>query len=224
MRDFDAVIFDCDGVLVNSEELAQEVEMAHLERIGLRYDRSKYVRRFSGTTMGEFRDRIRSDYIDQFNRELSLKFFDAMAKAVVRSYNEALAPLDGAIEFVTSVKKPKAVASGSSLELVRMKLERVGLAPEFGAYIFTSEQTRSKPHPDVFLQAAGALGVEPVRSIVIEDSSNGVEGAKRAGMFAVGYAGGGHCLDGHAQALYDVGADVVFDSFSEMADNFLGVR
>ena len=224
MQDFDAVIFDCDGVLVNSEELAQNVEIAHLERVGLRYDRSTYVRRFSGTTMGEFRNLIRNDYVKQFKQELPSEFFDEMAKAIVHSYEEALVPLEGVVEFVSSLQKPKAVASGSSLELARMKLERVGLAPEFGAYIFTSEQGRSKPHPDVFLQAAAALGVEPARSVVIEDSANGVMGAKRAGMFAVGYAGGGHCRDGHEQLLYDAGADVVFHSFARIADHFSGAH
>jgi HAD superfamily hydrolase (TIGR01509 family) len=90
------------------------------------------------------------------------------------SYEEALAPLEGVVEFVTSLKTPKAVASGSSLELVRMKLDRVGLALEFGANVYTCEHSRSKPHPDVFLQAAEGLGVLPGRIAVIEDSTNGV--------------------------------------------------
>lgn len=222
MFDFDAVIFDCDGVLVNSEELAQSVELTHLERVGLHYDRRRYVHRFSGTTVAEFRDLVRIDYAERFGRSLPAQFFDEMESAVVDSYEEALAPVEGAIEFVAALKKPKAVASGSSLELVCMKLERVGLSREFGTHVYTSEQTRSKPHPDVFLEAAQGLKVAPERSVVIEDSTNGVVGAKRAGMFAVGYTGGGHCLSGHEEALHDAGADLVFRSFIEMATYFFG--
>lgn len=222
MEDFDAVIFDCDGVLVNSEELSQVVEVAHLARIGLRYDRREYARRFSGTTMAEFRDLLRADYGERFGAQIPAQFFDDMANAVRASYDGNLAPLEGAIEFVAAVRKPKAVASGSSLELVKMKLERVGLSSAFGRHVYTSEATRSKPHPDVFLQAAAGIGVVPERIVVIEDSSNGIIGAKRAGMVAVGYTGGGHCLEGHERALYEVGADLVFGSYPEMGRHLLG--
>jgi HAD superfamily hydrolase (TIGR01509 family) len=221
MEDCDAVIFDCDGVLVNSEELAQAVEVAHLARIGLRYDRREYGRRFSGTTMAAFRDLVRADYVERYGAQIPAQFFEDMARAVRTSYDGHLKPLEGAIEFVAAVRKPKAVASGSSLELVKMKLERVGLWSEFGGHVYTSEATRSKPHPDVFLQAAAGIRVAPERTVVIEDSCNGVIGAKRAGMFAVGYTGGGHCLEGHARALYDVGADLVFGSYDEMGKHLL---
>jgi HAD superfamily hydrolase (TIGR01509 family) len=223
MQGFDAVIFDCDGVLVNSEELAQAVEVVHLAAIGLRYDQQAYARRFAGTTMADFRDLLRADYSERFGAQIPALFFDEMAQAVRASYEVGLAPLEGAIEFVAAVKTPKAVASGSTLELVRMKLKRVGLAAEFGSHIYTSEATRSKPHPDVFLQAAAGIQAAPERVAVIEDSCNGIIGAKRAGMFAIGYTGGGHCLDEHERALYDVGADIVFGTYQDMSEHFLSV-
>lgn len=213
---FDAVIFDCDGVLVNSEELAQTVELEHLERAGLSYDRSSYTRRFSGTSMSEFRNLIRADFVARLGEEVPAGFFEEMSAAIENSYRERLRPMDGAVEFVSAVHQPKAVASGSSLELIRIKLEKAGLASHFGDRVFTSEHSRSKPHPDVFLQAAEALGVAPARIAVIEDSVNGIIGAKRAGMFAVGYTGGGHCLDGHDRALFDAGADLVSGSFADL--------
>lgn len=215
--EIDAVIFDCDGVLVNSEELAQAVEMEYLGNAGLSYQSTMFMRRFSGITMAQFRDLIRADFLDQLGIQVPELFFDGMKCAVVASYEESLAPLEGVIEFVHSLASPIAIASGSSSELLQMKLEKVGLTRAFGANVFSSEFSRSKPHPDVFLEAAASLGISPERAVVIEDSIIGVIGAKRAGMFAIGYTGGGHCPVGHYKALYEAGADLVFNSFRELA-------
>jgi beta-phosphoglucomutase-like phosphatase (HAD superfamily) len=115
---------------------------------------------------------------------------------------------------------PKAVASSSSKGLLSFKLQKVGLADLFGAHIYSADAVGAgKPDPALFLFAADRLGVAPARCIVVEDSVNGIVAAGRAGMTAIGFVGGGHCLDDQDRLLLDAGAELVFHAHSELASH-----
>ena len=214
---FDAIIFDCDGVLVNSEEVAQQVELSCLAEIGLQYQRDDFVRRFSGMSTAGFRDAISKEHIDKLGEEIPTGFFDYMFSGVVSAYEKELGAIDGAVEFARSWENPKAVASSGSPDLITMKLAKAGLGQIFGNYVFCSQDFKPKPSPDVFLFAAGKLGIPPSGCLVIEDSVSGVIAGKEAGMTVVGFIGGGHCSEAHDDLLRDNGADWISSSFDDIA-------
>lgn len=214
----DALIFDCDGVLVNSEQIAQEVELKFLASVGMIYPRDEYVRRFSGTSEQGFREALRADAGARFSVKLPDEFFDDMAAAIVDAYEGRLEAIAGAVALAAAWPRLKAVASSSSKGTLLLKLGRVGLADLFGAHIYSADAVGAgKPDPALFVFAAGQLGVAPARCIVVEDSVNGIVAARRAGMTAIGFVGGGHCLDDQDRLLLDAGAERVFDSHCELA-------
>ena len=137
-----------------------------------------------------------------------------MDAAVRHAYATALEIIPGADQLARAWPHAKAVASSSSQQLVELKLARVGLGDVFGDSIFTADNFRAKPHPDLFLASADHLNIHPQSCVVVEDSVNGVIAAKRAGMKVIGFTGGGHCLPDHPTLLTESGADWVFDSFS----------
>lgn len=218
----EALIFDCDGVLVNSEEVAQRVELACLADIGLEYRRDDFVRRFSGMSTTDFREAIQADHIEELGTQVPSWFFDQMFSGVVSAYETELQAIEGAIEFASRWEKPKAIASSSSPDLIAMKLSKVGLDSVFGDYVFCSEDLQPKPCPDVFLLAAEKLALPPSDCLAIEDSASGVVAAKQAGMTVVGFVGGGHCLDAHDELLLENGADWVSSDFADIARRIYG--
>ena len=219
---FDALIFDCDGVLVDSEVLAQEVELAALAGIGLDYPRDEFTRRFTGTSAEDMNAAVAEDFYHRFGRPIPADFFDELGSAIHCAYAQQLQPIEGAAAMATAWSKPKAVASSSSGPLVELKLRKVGLADEFYPHVFTADNARAKPHPDLFLMAASALRTDTARCVVVEDSVNGVTAAKRAGMQVIGFIGGAHCEGAHADTLRQGGADWVFENFAQVADFLLG--
>ena len=217
-----AVIFDCDGVLVDSERLALEVELFMLKEIGLVYEQSEYRRRFLGIPYTTYLAMIAADLATRAGRTLP-QDYDARLSARLRAtYEERLQAVGGAQELTGALTLPKAVASSSKLSPLNWKLEHTGLKAHFGAHIYSTEHVaRGKPEPDLFLFAAEQLCAQPTTTLVIEDSVNGVLAAKAAGMIAGGFVGGGHCAQGHADTLTSAGADIVFASHAEIGA-FLG--
>jgi HAD superfamily hydrolase (TIGR01509 family) len=215
---YDALIFDCDGVLLNSEEICQEVELALLAARGIRYSREELVHKYAGTTEREYRDGVRRDAASRFSVELPETFFDDLHAAISGAYRERLAAIPGAAAAVAAWPRTKAVASSSSTEALLFKLRMTGLAALFGEHIYSADAVRvGKPNPAIFLYTAERLGVAPARCLVVEDSVHGVVAAKRAGMTALGFVGGGHCLPDHAAQLRAHGAERVFDTHAEIA-------
>lgn len=216
----DALLFDCDGVLVNSEQIAQQVELGLLAAVGMTYPRDEYVRRFSGTSEQGFREALRTDAGDRFSVTLPEGFFDDMSAAIRDAYEGRLEAIAGASALAAAWPGPKAVASSSSKGLLSFKLRKAGLADLFGAHVYSADAVGAgKPDPALFLHAADRLGVAPARCIVVEDSVNGIVAAGRAGMTAIGFVGGGHCLDDQDRLLLDAGAALVFDTHSELASH-----
>ncbi|MEC8371172.1 MAG: HAD-IA family hydrolase [Pseudomonadota bacterium] len=212
-----AVIFDCDGVLVDSEVLALEIELISLKEIGLEFDIEAYQKRHLGTTSTEFFREIAADYQAKFDAPLPNGFRETIGKRYREAFSTRLQIIDGVHDLLSSLDCPVAVASGSSPEGLAVKLAQVEIEAFFGEHVYSSHQVeRGKPAPDLFLFAACALGISPADCIVVEDSAKGIRAAVAAGMRAVGFTGGGHCLNGHGTGLLEEGADLVIDHTGEL--------
>ena len=184
---FELVIFDCDGVLVDSERLAVRVESEYLTELGWPLSQAEIVERFLGHTdrymdeaiEAQLGSRLPSDWKDQFQR----RYLEASAAD--------LAPVDGITEALDRITIPTCVASSGSHDKIRFTLGHTGLYERFEGRIFSGyEVAAGKPAPDLFLHAAATMGADPARCAVVEDTRWGVLAARAAGMRAFGYAGG----------------------------------
>ena len=183
---FDLVIFDCDGVLIDSERIAVRVDAIVLERLGWPLSEAEIIERFMG--------RSEAYMTGEIERAIGRTLPAGWEGEVTPLYREALKaelePVDGVIETLDAISTPTCVASSSTHERLRFTLGLTGLYDRFDGRIFSSmDVTNGKPAPDLFLHAARTLGVDPTRCAVIEGNPAGVEAANAAGMLALGYAG-----------------------------------
>ena len=210
-----AVIFDCDGVLIDSEVLSLEIERSLLAEIGLAYELAEYKRRFLGLPFDTYLDAVKADALARTGRPLPDGLDARFGVLLNQAFEEKLRAIDGAHELVHALDLPKAVASSSKLKSLERKLAMTGLKPAFGAHVYSTELVaRGKPAPDLFLYAAEKIGAAPSTTLVVEDSANGIRAAKAAGMIEAGFTGGGHCDTAHDEMLASAGADMVFASFA----------
>ncbi len=216
---FDAVIFDCDGVLVDSEVLALEIECATLAEFGVATEREAYAARFMGLDNKGWLAALEADYPSVAAR---LEEYEARTKALYYAALERrLAAIAGAHDAIGAVAGPKAVASSSGAHSLALKLTRTGLWDLFAPHVYSTDLVAAgKPSPDIFLHAAEQLAVNPARCLVIEDSRNGVRAGRAAGMTVWGFTGGGHCFPASSQALLDAGAARVLTSWDEAQRDF----
>lgn len=186
-RQLELVIFDCDGVLVDSERIAVRIAAAGLSRLGWPMTEADIAERFLGRSddliRGEIAARLGAHVADTWQREFVRLCRDAFATE--------LKPVDGVLAALDAIAIPTCVASSGTHDKIRYSLEHTGLYERFKGRIFSATDVpKGKPAPDLFLHAAASLGVEPGRCAVIEDSASGIEAALAAGMRALGYAGG----------------------------------
>ena len=216
-----AILFDCDGVLVDSEVIAVEVEMAMLGELGLAYARPEFVARFLGLHDDAFRDVLDADCLAFTGAPLPEDFLERVYARRRAEMATRLRAVEGAADAVAAWSGPKAVASSSRTPFLRRKLEQTGLWDVFDGHVYSADLVaRGKPDPDIFLHAAAALGVEPAGCLVIEDSANGVLAARAAGMEVWGFTGGGHCDAASAGRLSDAGAERVVCDWPEASALF----
>ena len=219
-----AIIFDCDGVLVDSEVLAQEVETQLLADVGLHYDRREFNLRFMGASESAFWDGIEADGQARLGRSITAELRGPMQERVRAAFKERLAAIAGAHEAVGAVRQRKAVASSSTTKALRIKLQMVGLWDLFDPHIYSADHvTHAKPAPDLFLYAASALAAAPSACLVIEDSVNGVRAARAAGMRVWGFLGGGHHDRESGERLVHAGAERVLADWAEAGRLFTDV-
>ena len=191
-----AVIFDCDGVLVDSEVLALEVELAILAEQGLSFEREDYVTRFMGLSYEAFHDVIDAEAQKRLGRSISDNIRGELAQRLRQTMIARLTEVPGAVAAVAGTPLLKAVASSSTKEGLERKLRQVGLWSHFEPHVYSADHVaHAKPAPDLFLHAAEKLGVPTDECLVLEDSVNGVVAAKAAGMRVWGFLGGGHVHD-----------------------------
>jgi len=213
----DAVIFDCDGVLIDSEVIGQRIELACLAEVGLVYDSRDYAERYMGTVSSDYYAGLDRDYQARFGRQLPETFADDLHERIWAALDAELTVIAGVPDMVAAVSLPKAIASGSSVNGLSRKLRHVGLFDVFAPHIYSSELVaRGKPAPDVFLHAAAQLGIAPEHCLAVEDSLNGVKAARAAGMRVIGFTGGGHCTPGHGTRLQAAGAAHVVEHMDQL--------
>jgi HAD superfamily hydrolase (TIGR01509 family) len=209
------VIFDCDGVLVDSEPLSLACLTAGLNRIGVDIDLATVRARFTGTSMVSIMAHIARDY----GITAPAGFVEAVKAETLALFDAELRAMRGVAEAVAALDLPVCVASSSDPVRLRHSLSLTGLLPLFGERVFSSAQVpRGKPFPDLFLFAADRMGAAPAACLVIEDSVPGVTAAREAGMRVAGFTGGGHW--GHDPAgedLIQAGATRIFSDFSDLA-------
>jgi len=202
----EAVIFDCDGVLVDSEVLAIEAELAALAEIGLAYEEADFKARFMGLSDKAFFDALEADHRLHKKTDLPDGFRDT-CKARYHASRHRLTEVPGARAAIARVSHAKAVASSSTTEALERKLRQTNLWDLFAPHVYSADHVaHAKPAPDLFLHTAGALGVAPAHCLVIEDSVNGVVAARAAGMDVWGFMGGGHMDEACGARLLAAGA------------------
>lgn len=213
------VIFDCDGVLVDSEALLIDTEMAFFKQHGLEYTTEYYMANFMGIPMSDWKAKTSALLVEIKGKPLPEDIFDPLGAIISRRIKEELQSVTGAHDALNSLQCAKCVASSSSTQSLESKLKSTGLFELFNPHIFSTELVKhGKPAPDLFLHAANRLDVLPIDCIVVEDSANGVLAGKRAGMQVIGFTGGSHCPPGHANSLLSSGADLIATNFSELVE------
>jgi HAD superfamily hydrolase (TIGR01509 family) len=200
------VIFDCNGVLVDSEPIAAAVLADAFERIGIAISADTVMRRFQGRRPADIFAAVET----ATNRRIPPTFPGEVAAATLRRLRTDLRPIAHAAYALTWIRGPKAVASSSSPERIRLSLEVTGLIRFFEARLFSAANVyKGKPAPDVFLLAAARSQVEPSQCVVVEDSAPGVTAAVAAGMTPIGFVGGSQTPGRLATELLARGARIV---------------
>ncbi|MBZ9819615.1 HAD family hydrolase [Mesorhizobium sp. CA4] len=211
----DLVIFDCDGVLVDSEIIAARVDAELLTSAGFEISAEELAETYAGLTFKDIMLRVE----EKSRIPLQASLIDREEELVDRKLRADVRIIDGAREAVAAVTAPRAVCSNSRTERVEFMLEKVRLLPFFAGRIFSGldiPSKKTKPAPDVFLYAAEKLGANPKNTFVIEDSVHGIAGARAAGMRVIGFTGAGHSYPGHADALTEAGAETVIRRWAEL--------
>jgi HAD superfamily hydrolase (TIGR01509 family) len=214
---FDALIFDFDGVLLESEYAGNAQIARYLTAIGHPHTPEEAMAHYMGLAGTDFVSAIER----RIGRTLPDDFHTARAEEDRRVLAEGLDPVAGAIAFVRALPRgfPKAIASSSSMRWIETHLDHLGLREDFGEMVFSGREhvARGKPAPDLYLHAARALGVEIGSCAIIEDSPVGATGAVASGAYVIGLCAGRHCPPDHAETLRAIGVDAVAAVFAEVA-------
>lgn len=214
------VIFDCDGVLIDSEILVCRLVSEELTDAGYPITMEQVVSRFAGRPEPEMIADIEADW----GRSIPRAYFERIKLRVWDAYATDLKATPHVHEALGTLPYPMCVASSSAPEKLRRGLEAVGLYDLFKPNIVSaSVVARGKPAPDVFIYAAGWMRTPVAACVVVEDSIPGVRAARAAGMRVIGYVGGSHCPPGHAAALEAAGAQSVFADLRELVRSGLQV-
>lgn len=209
------IIFDCDGVLVDSEIIAARIEAEIISEAGFPITPEDLAARYAGLTFPDILKRIEMESAIPLQASL----IERAVKRTDRKLEREVRALEGARSAVSRIELPRCVCSNSTAARVRTMLGKTGLLELFEPHIFVAEETASKkakPAPDVFLHAAGIMDVDPVQALVIEDSVHGVSAARAAGMRVVGFTGGSHSFPGHADHLTEAGAETVINKLRDL--------
>ena len=215
------LIFDCNGVLVDSEALAATVTSQELTRAGFKVSPEIVARFFAGRRPSD----MIADVEIATKRRLPQGFADLLAAATMRRLRAELRATPHMDYALTWLRGPKCVASSSPHTRIRMSLESTGLYRFFDPYVFSaSDVPKGKPAPDLFLYAARKMGVQPSECIVVEDSPAGISAATAAGMMAIGFIGGSHTGPNLGAYLTSAGARVVIADMRALKSAVVALR
>jgi len=207
--DIGLVIFDCDGVLVDSEPLAMRVLLRMLSAAGAQLQEDEAYEAFLGKSLASVCEILRSDY----GVALGSDALERMRRDLNGVIRDELQPIPGMAETLAGLNRPVCVASSSQVERIRLSLQVTGLGGYFGDHVFSATMVqRGKPAPDLFLLAAERMHVAPAHCMVVEDSPAGVTAALEAGMRVVAFTGGGHARQAsHRERLAALGPHAMLD-------------
>lgn len=209
------LIFDCDGVLVDSEVLANAALAGLMTALGRPMTTGEAIGIFTGRRLPD----VLALAEGLLGRPIPADLGERAGAAMLERLRRELKAVAGVREAIAALPGPRCVASSSKRERITLSLDVTGLAPLFGDHVFSAEQVaRGKPAPDLFLFAARSLGFAPDSCIVIEDSPLGILAARAAGMTAVGFAGASHATPHLPKALAEAGAAAVVTAMTELPE------
>jgi HAD superfamily hydrolase (TIGR01509 family) len=209
-----ALIFDFDGVIADSEALANTVLAEAVTNLGHSTTLDQSLARYAGRRW----DDVEAEIEATTGKPLPPNFSSELKRATLERFRTDLKEVSGAANFIRRFSHiPRCIASSSSLDRLQLCLSLLALEAEFGSHVFSADMVaRGKPHPDIFLFAADRLGVKPKECLVIEDSAGGIRAAVAAGMTAVGLSAASHIREGHDLTLKDAGAVHLANSWPEV--------
>jgi HAD superfamily hydrolase (TIGR01509 family) len=214
MNSFDLILFDCDGVLVDSEIIAAEVESELLTDAGFPISTEDMCFRFAGMDWKS----ILLTVEQESDIPLSATLIDKSEKLLDTRLAKEVQMIAGVRPALEKIRAPRCICSNSSTKRLDLMLDRVGLKELFAPHVYSAKDLgpdRVKPKPDIYLHGAAQFGADPTNCLVIEDSVHGVIAARAAGMRVVGFTGASHTYPTHADRLTEAGAETVI---SRMAD------
>jgi HAD superfamily hydrolase (TIGR01509 family) len=210
---FNLVIFDCDGVLVDSEVISCQAHADVLSASGYPITAAQVFDRFLGRSAKQAQLEIEAE----LGRNLPDDFTERLRNRLFGAFEADLKAVIGITQALDALDLPVCVASSGSHERMRVSLGAVSLYDRFAPHIFSSAQVQNgKPAPDLFLFAAAQMRAVPATCVVVEDSVAGITGAVAAGMTVLGFHGGSHCGPDHAAALQTAGATATFDDMRQL--------
>jgi HAD superfamily hydrolase (TIGR01509 family) len=209
----DLVIFDCDGVLVDSEVISCRAHAEVLTRHGYPITSEQVFDRFLGRSTRQANLEVEAE----LGRSLPGDFHAQLQDELLQAFAATLEAVPHIGQALDAIAQPVCVASSGSQQRMRASLGRVGLYDRLAPHIFSASQVeRGKPAPDLFLFAAEQMAAAPERCVVIEDSIPGITGALAAGMTVLGFHGGSHCGPGYAETLRAAGAMKTFGDMRQL--------
>lgn len=211
-REIELLIFDCDGVLIDSEIISANVLINQLEAVGVAVGFDYVQQHFLGRSFPW----VVSEIGSRFGITLPPDFEGQHHRDLLIAFENDLRTMDGVEAVLSDLGVSTCVATSSSPSRVERCLELAGLAERFGTRVFTaSEVEKGKPAPDLFLHAARSIGVEPRRCLVIEDSLSGLQAAMAADMPVLRYVGGSHLKSARQKTPDDLARIPVFEHWSD---------
>lgn len=210
------LMFDCDGVVLDSMLLHSKVEAEVYAQIGIQISPEELIKRFSGISQ----DNVSRTLEKETGIKIPADIDDQIEKQKKIAFTERLRPMPGIVETLRkTVSIPRCIASGTGSDSLNHMLNVTNLYDCFAPNIFSSEMvSRGKPFPDLFLHAAGQMNHSPEDCLVIEDGDAGVRAAIAAGMRVFGFVGGSHCDKAHEERLAKLGAELVFSDMHKLPE------
>lgn len=215
MSGFDLILFDCDGVLVDSEIIAAEVESKLLRESGFDITAEDMCVRFAGMDWKNILLTIEQEA----DIPISAQLIDKSEKLLDAALARRVKMIEGVRYALSKITEQRCICSNSSSHRLDLMLTKVGLKPYFEGHIYSAKDLgpdRTKPKPDIYLHGAKQFNVDPRKCLVVEDSVHGVHAARAAGMRVIGFTGGSHTYPTHADRLTDAGAETVISRMAEL--------
>ncbi|MCF6351726.1 MAG: HAD-IA family hydrolase [Cyclobacteriaceae bacterium] len=204
------ILFDCDGVLVDTEYTAAQVMVKALQQLGTEISANYFMQHYSGATFSA----ILAIYAPSIIGDERIHFIHTLELEIVKKVKT----VEGTNQMLASIKLPKSIVSNSEIWQVKEEIEQTKIDHFFTGHIFSSELVQNpKPAPDVYLLAVKELGVKKNELLVIEDSITGATAALAAGLQVIGFAGASHILEGHKEKLLKLGVTQVANNMKALS-------